>query len=65
MFKKDNILFALFITTTGMLMAFGIYYVVACIVGEVVVMFPAWLIAVIFVSLVLIVLGTWRNHERL
>lgn len=65
MFKKDNVLFALFITTTGMLMAFGIYYVVACIVGEVVVMFPAWLIALIFVSLVLIVLGTWRNHERL
>lgn len=65
MFKKDNILFALFIVTTGMLMAFGIYYVVACIVGEVVVMFPAWVIAVIFVSLTLITLGTWRNHEHL
>lgn len=65
MFKKDNILFALFITTTGMLMAFGIYYVVACAAGEMVVMFPIWVIALIFVSLVLIVLGAWRNHERL
>lgn len=64
MFKKNDILFALFIVTTGMLIAFGIYYVVACIVGEVVVMLPAWIIAAIFVSLTLITLGTWRNHER-
>lgn len=65
MFKKDNVLFALFIVTTGMLMAFGIYYVVACIFGATVVMFPTRVIAVIFVSLTLITLGTWRNHEHL
>lgn len=65
MFKKDNVLFVLSITITGMLIAFGIYYVLACIVGETVMMLPAWIIAVIFVSLTLITLGTWRNHEHL
>ena len=65
MFKKDNIIFALFIVTMGMLLAFGIYYVVACAVGEMVVMFPIWVIALIFVSLMLITLAIWRNHERL
>ena len=64
MFKKNDILFAIFIVTTGMLIAFGIYYVLACIIGATVVMLPAWIIAVMFVGLTLITLGTWRNHER-
>ena len=64
MFKKDNVLFSVFFVTTGMLIAFGIYYVLACIVGETVMMLPAWIIAVMFVGFTLFTLATWGNNER-
>lgn len=64
MFKKDDILFALFIVTTGMLIAFGIYYVLVCLLGTTITLLPWWIIAFMFVGFTLLTLATWGNNER-
>lgn len=62
MFKKDIFLSSLVITSMGMFTAFGIYYVLVCLLSEEVTLLPAWIIIFMFVGLTLFTAATWSKQ---